>query len=269
MHFEHKPAFLAVTNRLRLEALACATVRTGPEWNFHGVVSPFNRLYLVTGGSGTVKNSQSRVTLRKGWAYLVPLQSRCNYSCPKRLEKFYLHFRWEIWPGRDVFRAMDKIAQAPVPRADFLPLLTLPENSGLKSAAQAQAALIRILSRFIPEDAKTTARELTLLRKYSGLFTFLSNHSRLGLRLDEIAADFGVSAATLSRSFKRDSGLGLKQYIGGELCKRIKDRLLLSDKSIKEIAAEFQFDDEFYLSRFFKKHAGLSPREYRRRNRIP
>ena len=42
-----------------------------------------------------------------------------------------------------------------------------------------------------------------------------------------------------------------------------KKHLHLSHKSIKEIAALMNFDDQHYFSRYFKKHTGVSPTEFR------
>ena len=42
-----------------------------------------------------------------------------------------------------------------------------------------------------------------------------------------------------------------------------KKLLHLTYKSIKEIAQELDFEDEFYFSRYFKKEVGLSPKQFR------
>ena len=42
-----------------------------------------------------------------------------------------------------------------------------------------------------------------------------------------------------------------------------KKHLHLSHKSIKEIAGLMNFDDQHYFSRYFKKHTGVSPTEFR------
>ena len=49
----------------------------------------------------------------------------------------------------------------------------------------------------------------------------------------------------------------------------IDAKLLLaqSDKSIKEVAAELHFPEQFTFRKFFKTHVGLSPKDYRLRNR--
>lgn len=42
-----------------------------------------------------------------------------------------------------------------------------------------------------------------------------------------------------------------------------KRELYLTNKAVKEIAAELGFDDEFYFSRFFKNNTNVSPQVYR------
>jgi AraC-like DNA-binding protein len=140
-------------------------------------------------------------------------------------------------------------------------------NRGL--AAQAHAALLRLLARFLPAAAPALTQELAVGEKYQDLLAYCQANARLGLRPAEIAAGLHAAPLALARSFRRDTGQTLKQYLSAELCKKVKDRLLLSNDSVKEIAAKFQFSDEFYLSRFFKKREGLSPTAYRRQNRVP
>ena len=63
----------------------------------------------------------------------------------------------------------------------------------------------------------------------------------------------------------------LKKLIGKTPSKLLQDRLVLeakkqlhlTHKSIKEIAFDLNFEDEFYFSRFFKKNVGLSPKHFR------
>ncbi|NSW89572.1 MAG: helix-turn-helix transcriptional regulator [Firmicutes bacterium] len=49
---------------------------------------------------------------------------------------------------------------------------------------------------------------------------------------------------------------------------KAKEELLTSNSSIKEIAYKLKFSDEFYFSRFFKKHTGIPPSKYRIQNKL-
>lgn len=54
-----------------------------------------------------------------------------------------------------------------------------------------------------------------------------------------------------------------KQLIDEQLVAEIKVLLSSSDFSVAEIAAQLGFADQSYLTRFFKKNAGLSPKAFR------
>ena len=44
---------------------------------------------------------------------------------------------------------------------------------------------------------------------------------------------------------------------------RLKENLYLTNKTVKEIAYELGYEDEYYFSRFFKINADVSPQLYR------
>lgn len=68
-----------------------------------------------------------------------------------------------------------------------------------------------------------------------------------------------MSVSSLTKCFKVDMNCTLKGYINANLIQKSKENLLLKDLSIKEIAFQLGFTDEFYFSRFFKKQTGLPP----------
>ena len=61
--------------------------------------------------------------------------------------------------------------------------------------------------------------------------------------------------------------LSLKKYIDENIIRLSQQKLLLTDMSIKEIAYSLKFSDEFNFSHFFKKHTGMSPRDFRNKNK--
>ncbi len=64
------------------------------------------------------------------------------------------------------------------------------------------------------------------------------------------------------------SGKSPKQLIDEQLVAEIKALLHTSDLSVTEIAYRMNFPDQSYLSRFFKRHTGVSPYNYRAMCRI-
>ena len=80
----------------------------------------------------------------------------------------------------------------------------------------------------------------------------------------ELARAAGMSRSAFCTAFRRWTGSSAFEYIG---CLRVrKARSLLEDPSLSigEIALRLGYCDSCHFSRMFRRHAGVSPREYRR-----
>lgn len=95
---------------------------------------------------------------------------------------------------------------------------------------------------------------------------YIRTHSTAAVSLDELCAESCVSKQLLIRYFNRFFGVSPLKFISEYRINCIKPFLTLyPNKSIKEICEEFGFEDQCYFSRFFKKHTGETPSEYRNR----
>lgn len=74
-----------------------------------------------------------------------------------------------------------------------------------------------------------------------------------------------ISAKYLSDITRGEVGVSAKQVIDNFVVLEIKSQLLRTGVSMQDIADRLGFPDQSYLGRYFKRHEGLSPREYRRR----
>jgi len=105
---------------------------------------------------------------------------------------------------------------------------------------------------------------ITVFEKYRDIFTYIQNNISRNISIKDLASIANYSTYYLSRKFKEDTGICLKTLLTNKLMEKIKYELLFSDKRIKEITYELGFYDESHFSRFFKKHAQVSPIEYRK-----
>lgn len=89
----------------------------------------------------------------------------------------------------------------------------------------------------------------------------LENYTR-DISLDEIAQNCGMSKYHLSRRFRADIGMGVKEFI---IHRRIElaTRFLREGLTVGESALAAGFSDPNYFGRAVKKHLGLTPRELR------
>jgi AraC family transcriptional activator of pobA len=72
-----------------------------------------------------------------------------------------------------------------------------------------------------------------------------------------------ISAKALNRISKTHFNKTLSNLIAERIIIEAKRELYLTAKSVKMIAYELGFNDEFYFSRFFKINAAVSPQIYR------
>ncbi len=79
----------------------------------------------------------------------------------------------------------------------------------------------------------------------------------------DFARESNLSYSAFRRRFSRSTGSPPDAYLAALTAARAKERLLDAGPSVKEIAEELGFADPYYFSRFFKRHSGMSPRDFR------
>lgn len=88
-----------------------------------------------------------------------------------------------------------------------------------------------------------------------------------GLRMRDLALEFGISYDRFRRCFKALTGLAPKQYLRKLQMRRAQESLLYTERSLGEIADELGFDSAFHFSAAFKDHAGQAPSHWRKAKR--
>lgn len=82
------------------------------------------------------------------------------------------------------------------------------------------------------------------------------------------ATQLGVSAKYLAAVIEEVSGKSAKRWIDEYIILNAKVLLCSTNKSIQEIAEELNFPDQSFFGKYFKRIAGVSPKDYRNtRNR--
>lgn len=87
---------------------------------------------------------------------------------------------------------------------------------------------------------------------------FKSKHSA-----SDYAESLNVSPKTLAKITKTHFNKTITDLIAERIIIEAKRELYLTNKTVKEIAWELGYQDEYYFSRFFKTNADISPQIYR------
>jgi len=143
------------------------------------------------------------------------------------------------------------------------------ENAGLGSRALAYALFIELIVTLSRMYVSGESLHNRVIHRLARVFTYMEQHITSPVSLDELIDVSGMSASTLTRAFRRSTGLSPISY---HLRMRIdRARALLQDTqlTITDIAYELGFSDSNYFSRQFRKIVGIPPRMYRNRRQTP
>lgn len=95
------------------------------------------------------------------------------------------------------------------------------------------------------------------------LKNYIESHYKTKHSASDYANMLAITPKALTRLTKAHFNKTLTNLISERIIIEAKRELYLTNKTVKEIAYELGYNDEYYFSRFFKKNADVSPQLYR------
>ena len=100
------------------------------------------------------------------------------------------------------------------------------------------------------------------------IYQYIEQNFQGNISLSELAEQMYTSTSTLSRLFKKKTGIFFAEYINKVRLEYAVQELLCSDDSITKIAIDSGFSNLSVFNRVFKESYGMSPSEYRKAERL-
>lgn len=125
--------------------------------------------------------------------------------------------------------------------------------------------LLNIIARSIQQDILEYSGTVLPKSRSNEVISHIQHYifEKDKITIDHIAKSLGTSKGHLSRSFKKDTGRTIKEYITLYKLDIIKSRLKTSDLTVSEIAFELGFTDESHLNKMFKNAFGITAKQFR------
>ncbi|HEX6846275.1 MAG TPA: helix-turn-helix domain-containing protein [Chitinophagaceae bacterium] len=133
--------------------------------------------------------------------------------------------------------------------------------------------LISFMKIFLIAASRSKARQLpeTLLSEKGNKEPVILQNLKEAIENDfkskhtpnDYAVLLNISPNALAKITKKHFNKTVTNLIAERIIIEAKRELYLTSKSIKEVAAELGYDDEYYFSRFFKKNVNIPPQVYR------
>ncbi|WP_228085008.1 helix-turn-helix domain-containing protein [Mucilaginibacter sp. JRF] len=126
-------------------------------------------------------------------------------------------------------------------------------------------ALFTHLYRFTQNAPALTAEDDARMIK---LVQLIEEHYRENKPADFYADKLGLTAKRVNEILRFRAGLTINRLRDQMLLIEAKRELFHRQHSIKEIAYNLGFSDQSYFARFFKKHTGISPDQFREKDSL-
>ena len=97
----------------------------------------------------------------------------------------------------------------------------------------------------------------------NAVMTYINNHYREELSLEDVAKFAGFSRYYFSRSFKRQTGYSFKDYLCQKRLQVAMDLLIRTNRSMRDVAIESGFGSVATFNRVFRGKKGCTPTQYR------
>jgi len=265
--------------------------KVGKWWNYKNIISPFNRLYLITEGEAWVTLDSTTFHLTPGKLFLIPKFTFHSYRCDESMGHFYLCFFDEIAFCESLFDSFefrflveshkgDEVLFERLNRLNPDGRIHNPDpasydnNKSLYSFTQSrkqlsiadiieiQGIIYQLISRFMVASTKPSHNAASR-KRFSKLINYIHQHLDASLSLNELAEMACLSPDYFSKQFLEVMGIRPLEYVNRIRIERAQMLLLTTDLAIKQIAEKVGIASNSYFSTLFKKQTLCTPEEYR------
>lgn len=262
-------------------------------WKQRPVKNNFFELVIIKKGKGTQCINYNEYPYEKESIFLLPPLKCHSFKIEETTQFIFLKFTSNFFnaEGRNSASQADwfkdaayilsnynqlpgDIIQNELDRQHIFTLteLILKENQNYQSNSSAliKSLMMSILELLLRNIKQSSAYEVVQSEekddRVTKLLTYINeniNKPEL-LKVEQLAKTFLLSPTYLSEFFRKKVKMSLREYTIKAKLKLVEIRLLNSDYTLTEIAAELSFTDVSHLSKTFKKYTGMSIREFKK-----
>ena len=263
------------------------------EWWQRPVKNNFFELVLIKEGKGTQCINYNFYDYRKGSLFLLPPLKCHSFQIEQPSEFVFLKFTSNFFHanGRDAASQQEWFREAAYILSNYNQLpgdiihneldrqhiytlidLILKENSNYQpnSASLIKSLMTSILEILLRNIKQSSYYEVSDSsdrdERITKLLTYINENIAEPqlLKVEQLAKTFLLSPTYLSEFFRKKVKMSLREYIMKAKLKLVEIRLLNSDYTLTEIAAELSFTDVSHLSKTFKRYTGMSIRDFKK-----
>lgn len=253
----------------------CGYAKCGPLHNYGPAARPNYIIHYILEGKGSYQINGHKYTLSQGQGFLIEPDTITFYQADNADPWTYLWigFGGTKAPGliRDIGLNSGQLTfQSPYGNELKQIVLDILKHTRTTTSNlyYLQGKLCEFFSVLTRDISLEDQPEIAVKNNYvQEAITFIRcNYSR-GISVTDIATHLNVNRSYLYTLFKNELDMSPKDFLTRFCISRAKEQLTLTDLSIETIALSCGYHDALVFSKAFKSQLGLTPTEYRGKNR--
>ncbi len=205
--------------------------------------------------------------MRSGWRWFAKSDVIVVTLDPEKVERF-AQTELSMLLDAQQFRDLPLFSDADLCAAGVMLRDALESDdisSGVMFEAMSRVLLVKLLQRYgqrRPEDVALSARFTSA--HYNRVLAHIRARLDRTIRLDDLAAEAGMSSSHFSRVFRETLGSSPMQYVMAYRIEQAMKMMQDTARPLGDIALACGFADQAHFSRSFKQLTGQTPRGYRK-----
>lgn len=256
--------------KLELKDGCLASCRSA--WRIEDHIWDYSKFYFVIKGSGHITIDGIEYILSPGDLVLIPSgkPSSCHLTEEKYLLKYWCDFKATVG-NISVFDWIKtsyriKIEDIEEMQNNFHDMLYNKYGNTPTGIVRKNSLMSSIFYTYM-EKAMIYDSSMTNEIDFIDVIKYMEENIKEKLTVNELAAVAFMHPKSFVRAFNKAMGKAPITFLNELRIENSKRSLVETEKNISEIASEVGINDEFYFSRFFASHTGVTPLEYRNKFR--
>ncbi|MBQ8683442.1 MAG: helix-turn-helix transcriptional regulator [Clostridia bacterium] len=262
MFIKHYQHFNSNANHLKVDIYNSGYAELNQDKLSHDFAGSMCRLYFIESGEGEIAGNDQAIHFRPGHVYFIPSGVSWNMQFRVTIRKFFVDLNVFKPDGENLFEDCSSILEIPFPEDKLAQTIEWYLSEQTEKMFFVKSVVYQLLAEII-----RASRIESPTVKYHPIvldsLKYIQKHLSLKLTVQVLAERNFVSKSFLSSQFKKEIGVSVGQYIDTRIVMQAKIELEQQKMSVAEISEQFGFCDQFYFSRFFKRHTGETPSQYR------